>query len=74
MFASIKTYDGTNRKQFKEWIDKIDQACRISVCDFRMEIRKKSTGAVRKVVMTGKDCSDDELLLKFRNAFQMPPQ
>ena len=21
MFASIKTYDGTNRRQFEEWID-----------------------------------------------------
>ena len=60
-----------NRRQ--EWIDKIDQACRISGYDFRTEIIKKSTGAVCKVVMTIKDCSDGELLLKLRNAFQMPP-
>ena len=46
MFASIKTYDGTNRRQFEEWIDEIDQACRISGHDFRMEIIKKLTGAV----------------------------
>ena len=57
MFASIKTYDGTNRRQFKEWINKIDQAFRISGCDFRMEI----AGAVCKVVMTDNDCSDDKL-------------
>ena len=64
MFASIKTYDGTNRRQFEEWIDKIDQACRISGHDFRTEIIKRSTGTVHKVVMTSTDCYDDELLMK----------
>ena len=52
MFASIKTYDGTNRRQFEEWINKIDHACRMSRCDFRTESIKKSRGAVHKVVMT----------------------
>ena len=51
-----------------EWINEIDQACRISG-HFRTEIIKKLTGAVRKMVMTSKDFSDDELLLKLRNAF-----
>ena len=73
MFASIKAYDGTNRRQFEEWINKIDQACRISGCDFRMQIIKKWTGAVWKMVMPGKDCSDDKLLLKHRNAFLDAP-
>ena len=52
MFAAIKIYDGTNRQLFKEWIDKLDQACGISGHDFRTEIIKKSTGAVCKVVLT----------------------
>ena len=73
MFAWIKTYDGTNRRQYKEWIDEINQVCRISGCDFRIGIIKKSTGAVCKVVMTGKDCSDDKILLKLRNTFSDAP-
>ena len=46
MFASIKVYDGKDRKAFKEWINKINQACRASRCDFRTEIIKISKGAV----------------------------
>ena len=30
MFVAIKTYDGTDRGIFEEWIDELDQACRIS--------------------------------------------
>ena len=41
MFASIKIYDWKNRGMFEDWIDEIDQACRVSRCDFRMEIIKK---------------------------------
>ena len=46
MFASIKAFDGKNRQAFEEWIDKINQACRVSDHDFRTEIFKKSKGAV----------------------------
>ena len=46
MFASIKVFNGSNRQAFKDWIDKINQACRVSDQDFRAEILKKSTGAV----------------------------
>ena len=42
------------RRQFEEWIDGIVQACRISGCDFRTEIKKKLKGAVHNVVMTAK--------------------
>ena len=28
MFTAIKTFDGTNRQHFEDWIDKVDQACR----------------------------------------------
>ena len=49
MFAAINTYDSVNREVFKEWIDDLDQACRISGCNFRTEIIKKSIGAVCKV-------------------------
>ena len=73
MFASIKTYDGKNRQAFEDWIDEIDQACRVSRHDFRKEIIKKSTGAVYQVVMSSNKCSDDELLAKLRRCFSDVP-
>ena len=69
MFASIRTYDGKNRQIFEDWIDKIDQACRVSGCDFRTEIIKKSTGAVHQVDMECGKHSDDKLLAKLRSCF-----
>ena len=73
MFAAIKTYDGTYRGIFEEWIDKLDQACRISGHDFRTKIIKKSIGAVYKVVSTSGDCSDDQLLANLRSCFSDAP-
>ena len=72
MFAAIRTYDGTDRRIFEEWIDELDQACRISGCDFRIKIIKKSIGAVHKVVLTSGDCSDDKLLANLRSCFSVP--
>ena len=69
MFASIKIYDGKNRQAFKDWIDEIDQACRVSDHDFRTEIIKNLTGAVWKVVMSCENYSDDSLLAKLRSCF-----
>ena len=46
MFASIKVFDGKNRQAFEDWIDKIDQACRLSDRYFRTEIFEKSIGVV----------------------------
>ena len=69
MFAATKTYVGTNTWIFEEWIEKLDQACRISGHDFRTEIIKKSIGAVCKVVLTSGDCSDDQLLANLRGCF-----
>ena len=51
MFANIKSYDGKDRQIFEDWIDEINQACQVSNHDFRTEIIKKSTGAVRQVVI-----------------------
>ena len=73
MFASVKTYDGTDRQQFQDWINEIDQACRMSGHDFRTEIIKKSTGVVCKVIMTSDKCTDDQLLFKLRNIFSDAP-
>ena len=73
MFASIKTYDRKNRQAFKDWIDEIDQACRVSDHDFRTEIIKKLTGAVQKVVMSCENYSDDALLVKLRSCFSDVP-
>ena len=71
MFATIKTYDGTNRELFEEWTDELDQTCRISGHDFRTKVIKKSSGAVCKVVLTSDGCSDDQLLTNLRSSFQM---
>ena len=73
MFAGIKTYNGTDRGIFEEWIDELDQACRISGHDFRTKIIKKSIGAVCKVVLTSRDCSDDQLLANLRSCFSEAP-
>ena len=73
MFAAIKDYDGTERGIFEEWIDELEQACRISGCHFRTEIIKKSIGKVHKVVLTSRDCSDDQLLANLRSCFSDAP-
>ena len=73
MFASIKTYDGKNRQVFEDWINKINQACRVSGHNFRTEIIKKSMGAVCQAVMTSDNCSDDKLLAKLRSCFSDAP-
>ena len=73
MFAVINTYNGVNRGKFEEWIDELDQACRISGCDFRTKIIKKSIGAVCKVVLTSGDHSDDQLMANLRSCFSDAP-
>ena len=73
MFATTKTYDGTDRGVFEGWIDELDQACRISGHDFRTKIIKKLIGAVSKVVLTSGDCSDDQLLANLRSCFSDAP-
>ena len=66
MFTAIKIFNGTNRQAFEDWIDKVDQACRASNRGFRTELFKKSTGAVRQVILSCEEFSDDELVAKLR--------
>ena len=73
MFASIKVFDGKNRQAFEDWIDEINQACRVSDHHFRTEIFKKSTGAVQQVVLSCDDLTDDELVAKLRSCFSYAP-
>ena len=73
VFAVIKVYDDTNRELFKEWMDELDPTCRISRHDFRMEVIKKSSRAVCKVVLTRECCSDDQLLENPRSTFSDAP-
>ena len=73
MFASIKVFDGRNRQAFEDWIDEIDQACRVSDRDFRTEIFKKSTGAMQQVVLSCNELTDDELVTKLRSCFSHAP-
>ena len=70
MFTSIKVFDVKNRQASEDWIDEINQACRVSDQDFRMEIFKKSTGAVQQVVLF---LTDDELIAKLRSCFSHAP-
>ena len=73
MFTAIKTFDGTNRQIFEDWIDKVDQACRASNRGFRTELFKKSAGAVRQVILSCNEFSDDELVAKLRSCFSHAP-
>ena len=73
MFASIKVFDVKNRQAFEDWINEINQACRVSDCNFRTEIFKKSTGAVWQVVLSCDDLTDDELVAKLRSCFSYVP-
>ena len=69
MFTAIKTFDGTNRQIFKDWINKVNQACRASNRGFRTELFKKSAGAVRQVILSCNEFTDDELVTKLQELF-----
>ena len=73
MFTVIKTFHGTNRQIFEDWINEVDQACRVSNRGFRTELFKKSTGAVRQVILSCNEFSDDELVTKLRSCFSHTP-
>ena len=73
MFMTIKTFDGTNRHTFKDWINEVDQACRASNRGFRTELFKKSAGAVRQVILSCSNFSDDKLVTKLRSCFSHSP-
>ena len=73
MFTAIKTFDGTNRQHFEDWIDEVDQACRASNRGFRTELFKKSAGAVRQVILSCNNLSDYDLVTKLRSCFSHAP-
>ena len=73
MFTAIKTFDGTNRQMFEDWINEVDQACRASNRGFRTELFKKSAGAVRQVILSCDNFSDEELVTKLRSCFSHAP-
>ena len=73
MFTAIKTFDGTNRQHFEDWIDEVDQACRASNRGFRTELFKKSAGAVRQVILSCDNVSDHDLVTKLRSCFSHAP-
>ena len=73
MFTAIKTFDGTNRQTFEDWINEVNQACRASNRGFRTELFKKSAGAVRQVILSCGDFSDDELVTKLHSCFSHAP-
>ena len=73
MFTAIKTFDGTNRQTFEDWIDEVDQACRASNRGFRTELFKKSAGAVTQVILSCNNFSDEELVTKLQSCFSHAP-
>ena len=73
MFTAIKIFDGTNRQGFPRLINEVDQACRASNRGFRTELFKKSAGAVRQVILSCNEFTDDEPGCKLRSCFSHPP-
>ena len=73
MFTAIKFFDGTNRQNFEDWIDEVNQACRASNRGFRTELFKKSAGAVRQVILSCNKFTDNELVMKLRSCFSHAP-
>ena len=73
LLTAIKTFNGTNRQIFKDWIDEVDQACRASNRGFRTELFKKSVGAVRQVILSCNKFTDNELVTKLRSCFSHAP-
>ena len=73
MFTAIKTFYGTNRQIFKDWINEVNQACRASNRGFRTELFKKSAGAVRQVILSCIEFTDNELVTKLRSCFSHAP-
>ena len=73
MFTAIKIFDRTNRQHFEDWINEVDQACRVSNRGFRTELFKKSAGAMRQVILSCDNFSDDELVTKFCSCFSHAP-
>ena len=73
LFTSIPVFDG-DHTQCEQWLDDMDQATRISGCDLRTELIKKSTGVVRNVIMMAHpDASDDDLINMIREDFSDAP-
>ena len=73
LFTLIPVFDG-DRTQCEQWLDNMDQATRISGCDLRTELIKKSTGVVRNVIMMAHpDASDDDLINMIREDFSDAP-
>ena len=73
LFTSIPVFDG-DCTQCEQWLDDMDQATRISGCDLRTELIKKSTGVVRNVIMMAHpDASDDDLINIIREDFSDAP-
>ena len=73
MFTQIKIFNGTNSQVFEDWIDEVNQVCRASNRDFRTELFKKSAGAVKQVVLSCDEFTDDELVTKLRSCFSHAP-
>ena len=73
LFTSIPVFDG-DQTQCEQWLDDMDQATRISGCDLRTELIKKSTGVVRNVIMMAHpQASDDDLINMIREDFSDAP-
>ena len=72
LFTLIPVFDG-DHTQCEQWLDDMDQATRISGCDLRTELIKKSTGVVRNVIMMAHpDESDDDLINMIRDFSDAP--
>ena len=73
MFDSIKLLMEKNRQALEDWINMVDQACRVSERDFRTEVFKKLTGAVWQMILSCNELTDNELIAKLRSCFSHTP-
>ena len=73
MFASIKVFDGRNRQAFEDWINEIDQACRVSDWDFQDQDLQEVHRSCAQVVLSCDELTDDELVTKLRSCFSHAP-
>ena len=70
LFAGIEVYDGEDPSRFKGWLDAVEQACNMTDRNLCKELMKKSTRAIREMLlMMNAAWTDDNVISKLRQDF-----
>ena len=51
LFTGIEVYDGEDPSRFEGWLDAVEQACNMTDRNLHKELMKKSTGAIREMLL-----------------------